>query len=141
MDTVSAATRSNIMRAVRSRNSRPEMKVRKALHAAGFRFRLHNKKLPGTPDIALTRYKTIVFINGCLWHWHGCERSRMPASNQDYWTTKIARNVQRDHKNMDALRAGGWKVKIVWECELQSATEELLSDLMAQRSVYGQSRI
>ena len=114
------------MRQVRSENTAPEMYVRRALHAAGFRFRLHDKRLPGKPDLVLTKYLTVVFVQGCLWHWHGCRRSRMPSSNTDYWQRKIARNVERDAKNLSALSDKGWRVELVWECELAASTADLI---------------
>ena len=102
MDTFSKSERSKIMRQVRSGGTGPEMWVRRALHAAGFRFRLHDDKLPGKPDVVLRRYKTAVFVNGCLWHWHGCPRSRMPATNTAYWRRKFDRTVKRDAQNVRA---------------------------------------
>lgn len=130
-DTVSSAERSRIMRQVRSKNTTPEMYVRRTLHAAGFRFRLHDKRLPGNPDLVLARHKTVVFVQGCLWHWHGCRRSRMPSSNADYWRRKIARNVERDARNAATLSDRGWRVELVWECELALATANLIEALRA----------
>lgn len=130
-DTVSSAERSRIMRQVRSKNTTPEMYVRRTLHAAGFRFRLHDKRLPGHPDLVLARHKTVVFVQGCLWHWHGCRRSRMPSSNADYWQRKIARNVERDARDAATLSGMGWRVELVWECELASATANLIETLRA----------
>lgn len=112
-DTVSPSERSRIMRRVRSENTAPEMYVRRALHAAGFRFRLHDKRLPGSPDLVLSKYRTVVFVQGCLWHWHGCRRSRMPSSNVDYWYRKITSNVERDAMNAAALSDMGWRVELV----------------------------
>ena len=126
-DTVSSSRRSWIMRQVRSKNTTPELYVRRTLHAAGFRFRIHNKRLPGSPDLVLTKYRTVIFVQGCFWHWHGCRRSRMPSSNVEYWQRKIARNVERDAKNFDILSSMGWHVKIVWECELVSSTADLIA--------------
>ena len=133
VDTVSTAERSRVMRLVKSRDTVPEMVVRKVLHAAGFRFRLHAKNLPGHPDIVLRRYKTVVLIHGCFWHWHGCRRSRMPSSNTAYWTKKIEGNVERDKRNTDALRLAGWDVEIMWECELKQASETLVQTLLTKR--------
>ena len=128
-DTVSPEERSRIMRQVRSRDTKPELRVRRALHAAGLRFRLHDKRLPGRPDLALRKRETVVFVHGCLWHWHGCPRSRMPSSNVDYWRAKIARNVERDAEHAAALERLGWRVEVIWECELPSATERLIARL------------
>lgn len=132
-DNVSPSERSRIMRRVQSRDTAPEKMVRKVLHAAGFRFRLHSKNLPGQPDIVLPRYKTVVFVHGCFWHWHGCRRSRMPSSNAVYWNRKITRNVQRDAVNEAALRLVGWAVEIVWECELNQTPEILVQALLSKR--------
>ena len=128
-DTVSSSERSRIMRQVRSTDTAPEMYVRKTLHAAGFRFRLHDKRLPGNPDLVLPRYGMAIFVHGCLWHWHGCRRSRMPSSNTDYWQRKIARNVERDARNTAALSHMGWRVELVWECELAASVESLIARL------------
>ena len=136
-DTISQAQRSRVMAKVRSKNTRPEIRARRAIHASGFRFRLHPKSLPGVPDIVLRRYQTVVFINGCFWHWHGCKASRMPSSNTDYWNAKIKRNVERDKVNTAALLAGGWIVETVWECNLDAEVEAVIDRLNAQRSLVG----
>ena len=128
-DTVSPEKRSDVMRRVRSRNTTPEMTVRRALHKQGFRYRLHHAKLPGKPDLTLLKYKTVVFVNGCLWHWHGCKNSRMPHSNVDYWTKKIARNIERDKSHYDALQSHGWHVAVIWECAVEAGLKELLQSL------------
>jgi len=117
------------MRQVRSVNTRPEMIVRSALHAAGYRFRLHRRDLPGNPDLVFPRYKVVVFVHGCFWHWHGCKRSRMPATNRDYWESKIARNVERDRETMTQLAVLGWDVHVIWECDLKTGIDELTGNL------------
>ena len=132
-DKVPQAERSRIMGLVRSQDTAPEMEVRRALHAAGFRFRLHDRRLPGKPDIVLPRYKSVVLVQGCLWHWHGCKRSRMPASNAAYWRRKIDRNIQRDAANQDALRRAGLSVEVIWECKLRASTERLIQRLAEKR--------
>lgn len=106
---------------IRSKNSKPEEKVRKGLFAKGFRYRKNVKKLPGCPDVVLTKYKTVIFVNGCFWHMHDCGRFVWPASNQDYWHPKILRNVERDKANIALLKDMGWKVIVVWECELKKS--------------------
>lgn len=112
--------RSRTMRAVRSKNTTPELKLRRLLHGAGFRFRLHRKDLPGSPDITFPVRKSVVFVHGCFWHGHDCKRgARAPKSNADYWKAKIARNVARDARNLEALADLGWQVEVVWECELK----------------------
>jgi DNA mismatch endonuclease (patch repair protein) len=132
-DNVSQAERSRIMRLVRSKDTSAEMKVRRALHAAGFRFRVHDKALAGKPDIVLPRYKAVVLVQGCLWHWHGCKRSRMPASRAAYWSRKIDRNVQRDASNRETLRQAGWSIHVVWECELRQSVTALIQRLAAKK--------
>lgn len=120
-DTFSRQRRSEIMGRIGSTDTRPELAVRSLLHRAGFRFRLHSKRLPGKPDIILPYYKTVVFVHGCLWHGHeNCRRGRRPKSNTDYWNNKIDRNLTRDANNSDLLRGLGWQPIIVWECELKS---------------------
>ena len=128
-DTVSPEKRSDVMRRVRSKDTVPEMAVRRALHKRGFRYRLHHPKLPGKPDLALARHRTVVFVHGCLWHWHGCKNSRMPNSNVNYWTQKIARNVERDKAHLAVLENDGWRVAIIWECSIDDGLAELIRTL------------
>lgn len=114
--------RSRIMRAVGRRDTRPELRVRRALHSMGYRFRLHRKDLPGTPDIVLPKYRTCIFVHGCFWHRHeGCKKATTPKSNESFWQDKFARNVLRDEESRRALEALGWNVVIVWECETERA--------------------
>ncbi|MFA4945542.1 MAG: very short patch repair endonuclease [Lentisphaeria bacterium] len=120
-DTVSKEVRSRIMSRIRSKDTKPEKAVRSLLHRLGFRFRLHCRKLPGTPDIVLKRHRTCVFVQGCFWHRHpGCPVASTPASNREFWQAKFARNVARDQRNQAALRALGWNLVVVWECELRN---------------------
>lgn len=128
-DNVDKATRSWTMSQVHSVNTSPEMEVRRRLHRAGYRFRLHKKTLPGNPDLVLPRYRVAVFVHGCFWHWHGCKRSRMPSSNREYWTAKIRRNTERDARSQAALEALGWKVRVVWECRIGEGVNDLLREL------------
>ena len=119
-DIVDSATRSRIMRAVRSRDTAPEMAVRRRLHRRGFRFRTSDPRLPGRPDLSLPRHRAAVFVHGCFWHRHpGCKYATTPASNREMWTVKFARNRQRDARNQRDLRNGGWRVMVVWECSLK----------------------
>ena len=108
-DHVDSLTRSAIMARVKSRDTGPEMEVRRALHRAGHRFRLHRSDLPGRPDLLFPRHRLVLFVHGCFWHWHGCKRSRMPRSNVEYWTAKIERNVNRDAQTRSELEHLGWK--------------------------------
>ena len=126
---VSPEVRSRTMAAVKSKNTSSEIKARKALHAAGFRFRLHRKDLPGKPDIVLPKYRVVVMVHGCLWHGHQCKRFRWPVANAAYWRTKIERNMARDAANMEALVLADWTVKVVWDCQLKEGIATLLRDL------------
>lgn len=128
-DNLDKATRVKTMRAVHSTNTTPEKKVRQALHAAGYRFRLQRRDLPGTPDIVLPRHKTIVFVHGCFWHGHGCNRAKMPATNTAYWQAKRDRNVRRDATNQAELQERGWRVLVVWGCDLPSGIRAVLDTL------------
>lgn len=116
--------RSMNMSHIRSTNSKPEEIVRKYLFSKGFRYRKNVKKLPGCPDIVLPKYRTVVFVNGCFWHKHDCPRFVWPSSNQEYWRLKILRNVERDQMNRQELEALGWKVIVVWECELKKKVRD-----------------
>ena len=111
--------RSYNMSRIRSKNNAPEEKVRKFLFSKGFRYRKNDKNLPGCPDIVLPKYKTVIFVNGCFWHKHNCKRFVWPSSNEEYWKKKILRNVERDELNIKGLKEPGWKVLVVWECELK----------------------
>lgn len=129
-DNHSKEVRSMNMSHIRSKNSKPEEKVRKGLFAKGFRYRKNVKKLPGCPDIVLPKYKTVIFVNGCFWHMHDCGRFVWPASNQDYWHPKILRNVERDRNNIALLKEMGWKVIVVWECELKKSNLSTRLDIL-----------
>ncbi|HAT9038858.1 very short patch repair endonuclease [Legionella pneumophila] len=137
MDTVDRKTRTKIMRSVPQKNTKPEIKLRKALHKLGFRYRLHDKNLPGTPDLVFPRYKAVVFVHGCFWHRHNCKQTTTPATHKEFWLTKFKINVARDRKNNQMLEDAGWRVMSVWECELKQTeniklikkvTESLLSN-------------
>lgn len=119
------ATRSYNMSRIKSKNTKPEILVRKFLHAQGFRFRIHDKKLPGKPDIVLPKYKTVIFVHGCFWHGHkNCRYFVMPKSKIEYWSTKIHRNQQNDKKAIKILKKDNWKIIIVYECELKKQKRE-----------------
>ena len=112
------AARSAQMARIRSKNTKPEMRVRKALHRLGFRFRLHVRNLPGCPDIVLPKYHTIIQVKGCFWHGHICLGGRFPKSNRAYWTHKLLKNCERDRSNERKLRRLGWSVHSLWECRI-----------------------
>ena len=120
-DIFSPARRSEIMGLVRSKDTRPEMTVRRMLHNAGYRYRLHAEGLPGCPDVVFSARKKAIFIHGCFWHRHTCSCATLPKSNCDYWERKQARNAARDRKAILALRKSGWRVLVVWECEIKDA--------------------
>lgn len=114
------ALRSRTMRAVKSKNTTPEIVVRKLVHALGFRFRLHGKHLPGSPDIVFPGKSKVIFVHGCFWHGHTCERgARVPKTNTTYWIAKVSRNKLRDKNAVCSLRKAGWRQLTVWECELR----------------------
>ena len=128
--------RSRIMRAVRSHNTGPEMRVRRLLHAMGYRYRLYANDLPGKPDIVFRPRRAVIFVHGCFWHGHNCHRgARRPEHNAEYWTQKIAKNAARDRGNQQLLASAGWRALVLWECEIQD-----LSHLaMALREFLGSS--
>ena len=118
------------MSRIRGQDTKPEIVVRKLLHAQGLRFRLHVKDLPRKPDIVLRKYKTVIMVNGCFWHRHqGCRFAYTPKSNEEFWMEKFRLNVERDARNLELLRSAGWRVELVWECETKSH-EELVDRLM-----------
>lgn len=119
-DIMTLEQRSRCMAAIKGKDTKPEMIVRKYLFSMGLRFRVQVKKLPGTPDIVLPKYRTAIFVNGCFWHGHeGCKYFRLPKSNIEFWKDKIERNIERDKESMQALLDLGWNVIRVWECELR----------------------
>lgn len=116
--------RSRIMRAVKGRDTKPELAMRQMVYGMGYRYRLHRKDLPGNPDMVLSPLRKVIFVHGCFWHGHDCKRGdRMPKSNRAYWTAKIARNKVRDQRHGGVLAAMGWSVLTVWECELRERSE------------------
>ncbi len=120
-DVFSKEDRSRIMGAVKGKNTKPEVKVRSILHRLGYRFRLHRKDLPGKPDIVLPKYRTVIFVHGCFWHRHPrCRYASTPATNVEFWEDKFKANVERDKRNAKDLKKLGWKVMVVWQCELKN---------------------
>ncbi|MFY0309648.1 very short patch repair endonuclease [Leisingera sp. D0M16] len=122
------ATRSRNMAAIRGSDTKPEMIVRRGLHARGFRFRLHAKDLPGKPDLVLPKHRAVVLVNGCFWHGHDCPLFKWPASREEFWRDKIRTNVERDFRNRKALKAKGWRVAVVWECALKGKGKMVAGD-------------
>lgn len=122
------------MRRVRGKDTKPELRVRRALHRAGFRFTLHRRDLPGSPDIVLPRYHVAVWVNGCFWHGHHCRKGRSrPSANSAFWKAKIERTIERDRSGEQAAVVAGWKPRIIWECSLESNLADLLSELAELR--------
>lgn len=107
------------MAAIRGADTKPEMTIRRGLHARGFRFRLHDRKLPGRPDLVLPKHHAVLFVHGCFWHGHGCHLFKWPGTREEFWREKIGANVTRDKANTEALQNAGWRVGVVWECALK----------------------
>ena len=124
-DNHSKEVRSMNMSHIRSTNSKTEEIVRKYLFSKGLRYRKNVSNMPGKPDIVLRKYKTVIFVNGCFWHQHDCGRFVMPSSNTEYWSNKISRNVERDKTNIELLKAQGWKVLVIWECQLKKKVADI----------------
>lgn len=137
MDIVDSATRSRMMAAIRGKNTGPEIVVRRYLHAHGYRFRIHRKDLPGKPDIVMPKLRTCIFVHGCFWHRHpDCKYAYTPKSRLDFWLPKFAKNVERDLAAQSALRALGWNVVIIWECETKKidSLRHKISEAFAENS-------
>ena len=118
-----------MMASIRGRNTRPEMALRKALHRRGFRYRLHDRKLPGHPDLVLPKYRAVIFVHGCFWHRHsGCRYATTPATNIESWDRKFRDNVERDERNIGKLRGQGWRITVIWECALKGDNPEVIAD-------------
>lgn len=131
-DVYDPAKRSAVMRAVKSRDTEPELKVRRAAHALGLRFRLGRDDLPGKPDLVFPGRRVALFVHGCFWHGHDCPRgARVPQANRAYWIAKIGRNIARDRVTLETLRSQGWKPAVIWECETKDA--KTLPRLLARR--------
>lgn len=119
-DVVSQAVRSRMMSSIRGRDTRPEMIVRRYLHRCGFRYRLHDRSLPGAPDLVLPRYRAVIFVHGCFWHRHaGCRFAATPANNHEFWRQKLSDNIERDQRTIQKLLHDDWRVIVVWECGIR----------------------
>ncbi len=130
-DIVSSAIRSRMMAGIKGTNTKPELVVRRGLFRAGFRYILHDKRLPGKPDLVFPRYRSVVFIHGCFWHCHGCALFKWPSSNVVFWRTKLSGNKKLDRRNLALLKAAGWRTLVIWECALKGprrlATEAMIA--------------
>ncbi|WP_158791506.1 very short patch repair endonuclease [Granulicella sp. L60] len=130
MDIHTQEQRSRNMAAIKGANTKPEMRVRSALHSMGFRFRLHRKDLPGKPDIVLAKHRTVIFVHGCFWHCHDCRwGSVVPKTRSEFWAKKRQGTTERDTRNITSLKVAGWKVLVIWEC--QSRSNEVLRGILA----------
>jgi DNA mismatch endonuclease (patch repair protein) len=123
-DVLTPDQRSRVMGRIRGSNTKPELWVRKGLFALGFRYRLYQRQLPGTPDLVLPRYRAVIFVNGCFWHGHDCHLFRMPSTRTDFWQSKVQENRIRDEKKNAQLRELGWRILIIWECALRGRTRQ-----------------
>lgn len=129
-DTISTAHRSWNMSRIKGRDTGPEVKLRSLLHRDGYRFRLHDRKLPGRPDIVLPKYRTAIFVHGCFWHRHeGCRNATTPSTRPEFWASKFENNVARDRANAERLTDAGWHVIVVWECDLRKDTGGVLASI------------
>ena len=147
MDTVDKATRSRIMSLVGQKDTGPEIVLRLALHKLGVRYRLHDKSLPGSPDLVFPRYRAVVFVHGCYWHSHGCYRSTIPKTRRRFWKSKFLANKERDERNVRLLKESGWRVMIVWECTVRGkagqpagVVAKRLRSWLRKRQIKGRSR-
>lgn len=141
VDIVSSEKRSQMMAGIKGKDTKPELLIRKALHKKGFRYRIHDKSLPGKPDIVLPKYKAVIFVHGCFWHAHSCHLFKWPSTKSDFWQAKISRNKELDLINFNKLLDEGWRIGIMWECAVKGKhkhsiefvtskiTEWLLSDI------------
>lgn len=136
VDIVSPETRSRMMSGIRSKNTRPELMVRKALHSLGFRYRLHDSRLPGKPDLTFPKYQAVILVHGCFWHGHGCPLFKWPSSRKEFWRKKITRNQEKDSETLTALRKGGWRVLTLWECALKGRTRWPFEKVIGNISVW-----
>lgn len=125
VDVVDNATRSRMMAGIRAKNTKPEMVVRRYLHAHGLRYQLHVSKLPGKPDLVFQKYRAVLFVHGCFWHVHSCEYFKWPKTRVEFWEQKLTGNIQRDKQNIEALNKAGWRVFVIWECEIREATSDV----------------
>lgn len=139
-DIVDANTRSRMMAGIRSKNTMPELLLRRALHARGLRYRLHRAKLPGKPDLVFAKHQAVVFVHGCFWHRHSnCRFATTPATRPEFWTAKFSANIERDKRNVAALLENGWRIARVWECALKGDNVSRVADLVAHWLTQGRT--
>lgn len=124
-DVVDLKTRSRMMSGIRNKNTKPELQIRKQLHRLGFRYRLHDKSLPGKPDVVLKKYNAVILVHGCFWHRHNCHLFKWPKTHSDFWKIKINRNHEKDLKTKMSLQSSGWRICTVWECAIKGADKDI----------------
>ncbi len=132
MDIVSPATRSKMMSGIKAKNTKPELVIRKGLFASGYRYSLHSKKLPGKPDIVLTKHKVVIFVHGCFWHMHNCPLFVLPKTRTEFWQKKLQENVERDSTNIRNLKSKGWRIAIIWECAIKKKKPSEIKSVIEQ---------
>lgn len=135
-DVLTPAQRQLNMSRIKGKDTKPEMLIRRGLHARGLRYRLHDRSLPGRPDLVFPKYRTAVFIHGCFWHAHGCAISKLPTTRLDFWQTKLTTNAARDRNAIDRLQAEGWRVLVIWECALRGARKLKDVDVLTAATRY-----
>lgn len=136
MDVLTEKQRKLNMRRIGPKNTKPEMLVRRALHARGFRYRLHDKKLPGKPDLVFPRYRCVIFVNGCFWHNHNCSLFKWPKKNRQFWADKLEGNRLRDQRNIQVLMDSGWRLLIIWECSLKGRFRRHVEDVVSRAALF-----
>lgn len=124
------------MSGIRGKNTKPELLIRKGLHASGFRYRLHDRRLPGSPDLVFRRWNAVIFVHGCFWHGHACHLFRLPSTRPEFWSDKIRANRQRDRLAIDGLKAAGWRVATIWECALKGRTRRSPEEVIATTTAW-----
>jgi DNA mismatch endonuclease, patch repair protein len=135
IDVVDKQTRSRMMSGIKGKNTKPELIIREALFKKGFRFKIHDKKLPGKPDLVLPKYDAVIFIHGCFWHRHNCHLFKWPSTRPEFWKTKINRNVEVDKQNYKQLKKESWYILTIWECALKGKTRRPLDEVI-QRTIH-----
>lgn len=140
-DVLTAAQRQLNMSRIKGKDTKPEMLIRVGLHARGVRYRLHDRKLPGRPDLVCRRYGAVVFVHGCFWHAHGCALSKLPGTRRDFWKKKLEGNAARDRTAIEGLRASGWRVLVIWECALRGPSRSDPADVIARSDQFIRSSL
>jgi DNA mismatch endonuclease (patch repair protein) len=135
-DVLTTEQRQLNMSRIRGRDTKPELLIRHGLHARGLRYRLHDRKLPGRPDLAFSQHRAAIFVHGCFWHMHGCSLSKLPATRHDFWQRKLEANAARDRKAINALQAVGWRVLVVWECAVRGRRRHPIDNVLTSATAF-----